>query len=298
MTGSLLISLDCEGKWGFADDPTIVHDEIINNQSLRAAYDFLFHSLDANELRATFAVVGLFAAGQEMAERYLRMVGGEPGFQQWLEVPRLAMSSGLTHGWFCEDLPDRIIASGRHELASHGYSHIPFSFPGTTQATARVELSAMQSISNERHWGVESMVYPRNDVAHSGILSEYGIRRHRTSTEPVTTVQRINGLIGELNVLATSDPAPGGDRVISPGRFLNWRAGARRVVPARITALRWRNICKHAVESGGCAHLWFHPHNVVTGHQQRELVSDVLTIAGEFVRRNELRTITFKDVAC
>jgi len=156
----------------------------------------------------------------------------------------------------------------------------------------------MQSLSNEHSWGIESMVYPRNDVAHTEILREYGIRRHRTSTEPVSLSERMRGLVGEFNLKTTSDPTPGASGEISPGRFLNWRAGPRRLVPAKVTALRWRRVCEHAVRSGGCAHVWFHPHNVVTGHHQRGLVEEVLKISGDFVRRNELKPLTFKDVPC
>jgi hypothetical protein len=298
MTGSLLISLDCEGKWGFADDPSIIDSEAIVDRNLRDAYDFLFRSLDHHQLRATFAVVGLFAAGRERAEHHIQSVGEEPGYRRWLEVPRRAMSIGRTEGWFFEELPQKVIASGRHELASHGYSHIPFGFPGASRETARHELGEMQSISNEHSWGIDSMVYPRNDVAHTEILREYGILRHRTSTEPVSFYERMRGLVGEFNVGTTSDPTPGASGAISPGRFLNWRAGPRRLVPAKVTALRWRRICEHAMRSGGCAHIWFHPHNVVTGRHQRELVEEVLKISGDFVRRDELKTLTFKDVPC
>ena len=298
MTGNVLISLDCEGKWGFADDQRVVDDTTICDSSLRKAYDSLFRLLDEHGLRATFAVVGLFAAGRERAEQFIQEVGEEPGYRRWLKVPSLAMSSGQVEGWFFEDLPRRVAATGRHEIASHGYSHLPFTFPETSAATAHHELGMMQSTSSEFKWGIESMVYPRNDVAYRELLGQYGIRRHRTSTEPVTFFQRLQALAGESNVWATSDPTAGRDGFISPGRFLNWRRGPRRIVPSAITQLRWRNICSHAAKSGGCAHLWFHPHNLVTGHRQNELVSSVLAIAGEFVQRSELHPITFKDVPC
>lgn len=296
MTGSLLISLDCEGKWGFSDDPRIVDDTAISDSRLRDAYDFLFRSLEKHGLKATFAIVGLFAAGREKTVQFIREVGGEPGYQQWLTVPRLAMSSGRAEGWFLEDLPGRVMATSQHELASHGYSHLPFTFPEANELTVRHELAKMESISRDLNWGIESMVYPRNAVAYSEILGEYGIRRYRTSTEPVTFLERSWSLVGELNVWTASDQEPGSDGMISAGRFLNWRSGPRRIVPSRTTFLRWRNICRHAAKSGGCAHLWFHPHNLITGHRQYELVSEVFAEAGRFVQRRELRSLTFKEV--
>lgn len=297
MTGTLLISLDCEGKWGFADVPAILDDDTICDDSLRDAYDFLFRSFEAYELRATFAVVGLFVAGRDRTEQHIRSVTDEPAHRRWLAVPRMALASGRTEGWFFEDLPAKVLASDRHELASHGFSHLPFDFPGVDQPIVRRELQSMQHASNASGWGIESMVYPRNAVAHSELLREYGIRRHRSSIEPVTLPERLRSLVGEFNVRAASDSAAGTDDRVSPGRLVNWRSGPRRIVPSSVTLRRWRGIMSHAASSGGCAHLWFHPHNLVTGHRQRELVGAILASAGEFVRRGELRSITFREVA-
>ena len=297
MTGSLLISLDCEGKWGFADDPRILDDDTISDASLRDAYDFLFRSLDDNGLCATFAVVGLFVAGRDRTEHHVRSVADDPTHRRWLAVPRAALESGRTGGWFFEDLPARVLASGRHELASHGYSHLPFDFPGVDQAVARRELQSMHEVSVESRWGIESMVYPRNAVAHTELLAEHGIRRYRSSIEPVTLPERVRSLVGEFYVHAAADPGAGGDGQVSPGRLVNWRSGPRRVVPFPVTLRRWRGIMSHAAASGGCAHLWFHPHNLVTGHRQRELVGAILASAGGFVRRGELRSLTFRDAA-
>ena len=295
MTGSLLISLDCEGKWGWADDPRIVDDTAIRDGSLREAYDFLFRTLDEHGLRATFATVGLFVAGRERTEEFVRSVADDPAYRRWLVAPRTALGSGRTEGWFLEDLPARVLASDRHELASHGFSHLPFDFPGVDEPTAHRELRAMQDASNESGWGIESMVYPRNAVAYSGLLPGYGIRRHRRSVEPVTFTERLRSVVGEFNVRAVSDQFAGADDLVSPGRFVNWRSGPRRAVPPAVTVRRWRGIMSHAAASGGCAHLWFHPHNLVTGHRQRELVGAILASAGQFVHRGELRSLTFRE---
>lgn len=297
MSGTLLISLDCEGKWGFADDPTILDDELICDERLRSAYDFLFRSLEENGLRATFAVVGLFVAGRERTQQHVRSLADEPAYRRWLDVPRTALASGRTDGWFFEDLPTKVISSGRHELASHGYSHLPFDWPGVDQAIARVELRSMQAASNESGWGVDSMVYPRNAVAHSELLAEHGIRRHRSSVEPVTLAERLRSLVGEFNVHPASDPLAGTADRVSPGRLVNWRSGPRRIVPYSVTLRRWRGIMSHAATSGGCAHLWFHPHNLATGHRQRELIGAIFESAGEFVRRGELQSRTFRETA-
>jgi hypothetical protein len=42
--------------------------------------------------------------------------------------------------------------------------------------------------------------------------------------------------------------------------------------------------------------LWFHPHNLITGTAQRELVTNVLELAGASVRSGDLYSTTFSEV--
>jgi len=296
MTGTLLVSLDCEGKWGFADDPKILADRRISNASLVEAYEFLLRLFAKDDLRVTFAVVGLFVAGRELAETYIRNAHDDDVRRQWLRVPKMAMMRSDVEGWFFEELPVKVFSAGQHELASHGYSHVPFGYPAITESTARCELHAMHEFSRERGWEIESMVFPRNIVAHEAVLGEYGIRRYRRSTEAVSLSERVQALVGEFRTNMESDPLVAGENWVSAGQFLNWRSGVRRLVPSAITVSRWRSILTHAVETGGCAHVWFHPHNLVTGHRQRELVTEVLSCAGEFVRSGDLVSRTFREV--
>ncbi|NCX36114.1 MAG: hypothetical protein EBX19_05755 [Actinobacteria bacterium] len=297
MAGTLLVSLDCEGKWGFADDPKILADTRISNASLVEAYDFLLRLFAKDDLRVTFAVVGLFVAGRELAETYIRDAHDDDVLRQWLRVPDTAMMSNDTEGWFFEALPVKVFSAGQHELASHGYSHLPFGYPAISESIARRELHAMHELSRERGWEIESMVFPRNVVAHEAVLGEYGIRRYRRSTEAVSLSERLQALAGEFRTNVESDPVVAGENWVSAGQFLNWRSGVRRLVPSAITVSRWRSILTHAVETSGCAHVWFHPHNLVTGHRQRELVTEVLSCAGELVRRGDLVSRTFREVA-
>ena len=76
------------------------------------------------------------------------------------------------------------------------------------------------------------------------------------------------------------------------GRCLNWRSGVRCFVPFGRTAERWRSIFEHAGTHGGVAHLYLHPHNLVTGARKAELLEDVLAEASRRVESGSLRAIT------
>jgi hypothetical protein len=103
-------------------------------------------------------------------------------------------------------------------------------------------------------------------------------------------------LVSEFNVFAQSDDSPPSNNTVSAGRFLNWRSGPRRLVPTRMTVRRWKSILNDAVAHNRCAHLWFHPHNLITGTAQRELVTNILELAGASVKRGDLNSTTFTEI--
>ena len=74
-------------------------------------------------------------------------------------------------------------------------------------------------------------------------------------------------LAAEFNTHPSPQPEEPGDRTliaIPPGYFFNWRFGARRRVPREVTVARWSNLLRRTAREGGVAHLWLHPHNLIT----------------------------------
>ncbi len=295
MRGTLLISLDCEGKWGMADDPSMLGHQSITDNAIRWAYSQLLSLLEVNRLRATFAGVGLFMIGQERAIPYINELSQSRSHREWLAIPSTAVAIGDLDGWFYEDLPSLVSSSGDHELASHGFSHLPFGTDGISEDTARFELNTMQKLSDSGEWKIRSMVFPRNQVSFTNLLSEYGITKYRGGSVGDGTSHRLRMLGNEFKIWSKAESIFSGSEVPA-GRFLNWRSGGRRVVPSNVTVRRWNQIMGHAARTGGCAHLWFHPHNLITGRNQLDLVSRVLRLAGEYVRKGHLYSTTFSEV--
>jgi hypothetical protein len=82
---------------------------------------------------------------------------------------------------------------------------------------------------------------------------------------------------------------------IPSGTFLNWRHGPRRAIPKSITMRRWTNVLKHAVSTGGVAHLWMHPHNLITAKGQVEFFEDAISRVAEFRNSGLIEVKTQSD---
>lgn len=188
-----------------------------------------------------------------------------------------AKASGEIDGWFCPEALEMARAAG-HEIASHGFTHVPFDDPQMSVQILDDELNAAVAVAKTKGYTIKSFVYPRNQVGHTDLLAKHGISAYRTF---LPTANRISSLIREMNVLGTSQ-AHGwrdGELVVIPaGYFLNWLQGLRKRIPKAVTVHRWKSILKHAARHDGVAHLWFHPHNIISGPETMDVLSDILAI--------------------
>ena len=73
MPGIFILSLDCEGKWGIADQLNESHREFLSDARLRVAYASVVALLDQFGLSATFAFTSLFT----LPPNQLRALPGE-----------------------------------------------------------------------------------------------------------------------------------------------------------------------------------------------------------------------------
>ena len=116
-----ILSFDCEGKWGMADDPEMASNNPINGESLTKAYTQIFQILERHKIPATFALVGLFAGGYEQYVDSRAELLESESHRKWLEVPEGSFAAGLHDGWFYPELANQIKARGNHEIASHSF---------------------------------------------------------------------------------------------------------------------------------------------------------------------------------
>jgi hypothetical protein len=121
-------------------------------------------------------------------------------------------------------------------------------------------------------------------VGHLPLLARKGYIGYRELLRrPGGKLGRIVRLAEEFNIWPAAQPAAhemSNELVrIPPGYFFNWRFGSRRRVPAGATVKRWQNLIDKAAATGGVAHLWLHPHNLITGPETRSTLDQVLGYA-------------------
>ncbi|MBI3473022.1 MAG: polysaccharide deacetylase family protein [Candidatus Solibacter usitatus] len=116
--GTIILSLDCEGKWGMADHLSPHHAAVITNRNLAQVYAGLLKVLERRRLRATFAFVGAWTMNRDEYQPNADLFGDSPESHVWPRNFRADLQRGVTDGWFAPELLRTVVADGRHEIAS------------------------------------------------------------------------------------------------------------------------------------------------------------------------------------
>lgn len=291
MTGTFILSLDCEGKWGMADHIGPQHDSITCG-TLTATYQDLCDLLREHGVTATFAFVSAFAMNEQERTAFAPHIGkAEGAVGDWLAAYRQASARGNLSGWHCPDALDRVRAAG-HEIANHGFRHMPFGGPGMDAALMAEEINEANAFAARQGMRLRTFIYPRNQVARPDLLRSAGLIGYR---EAPRHRSRLGSLLSEFNIGARAQPhgtVHDGLVQIPSGYFLNWQYGLRKLVPVEISRARWRSILTDACTNDRVAHLWLHPHNLITGPGTRDLLKRMLDDVTEAVSRGCLQVQT------
>jgi len=300
--GKFIISLDCEGRWGGADRETPL-DASITGQTLRPIYQRLFESLDSAGLRATFATVGAFVLPEEILRSH-RLLRDPPSAQhaRWTKRLRKALPrSTADAGWTFSELADEVNTRG-HELASHGFSHLPFSKASMPTEALSAELDMHQEWTRSVNSTVSSLVFPRNSICWLSELHDIGIRCYRDRPERVGSRITLREVLTEVSPWGSPEPmgtlTANGMIRLPPGRFFNRRSGPRALVPPAVTVHSWKTALQRAAQDPqATVHLWLHPHNLLENQTQFDLLDIVFNNAGELVRSDDLQSATMAELA-
>lgn len=289
---AFIVSFDCEGHWGMMDH--LEEHGRLTSAALEAAYERLLALLERHGITATFAFVGAFTMSEEEARAKLPLfTEAGPAGRRWLEPFLRDLEARRTDGWFAPDAAAAVRRAGRHELAAHGFTHLPLVEGEIGLPELDRELAGVRQASVFSGAGELTLVYPRNQVGFAGELASRGYAGYRdTLARPRHgRAPRWRHLLDEVNPFPSAQPhlpPAGGVAVVPAGRMLNWRSGARGAIPAAWTTALWRRTLEDAARGGAVAHLWSHPHNFVTGRDMFELLEAVLEEAAARVRSGEL----------
>ncbi|MES2999252.1 MAG: glycosyltransferase [Pseudomonadota bacterium] len=292
--GVFMLSFDCEGKWGLVDCLTPRHAQLFTTQNLEDAYRRITSLLHEYGIEATFAFTAAFTLTKDRFDR-LRPALRHPDRRAtpWIERAVAAIDEDDGRGWFAPACFDMVREPGVHEIASHGFSHLPWRAPYATRADLDTELAMCRGVPAFSDPSVRTFVFPRNQVAHQELLPARGFLAYR---EAPPARSRAANFAGEFNLLSASERfnVRGGANVtaLPAGHFLNWRHGLRRCVPVPVTVHRWKNMLRDAAAGGGLVHAWTHPENFVDGHDMFRMLEEILRFVADEREAGRLRILT------
>ena len=291
------LSLDCEGLWGMADQPSVVQAGEINDRSLADTYEFIRCTLDAAGVRSTAAFVSAFAVEADALIQELPLLEQLAGYAPaWFAHVLPALQSRQLNGWRGAGFYKAFQRDG-HEMAWHGATHMALS-DDTPQAAIELEIQLAQRLLPQLGALPRSIVFPRNKVGHLEPLARAGFETYRASP-PAGLLGRVSGLANEWRFMdgrVSAKPAAANGWHISPaGFFLNWPSGARSWVPLNVTVKRWESLLRAAASTGGYVHIWFHPHNLITAPAMKTSFAKIMNTVGELIRSGDMCSLTMAE---
>jgi hypothetical protein len=271
MTGTIIFSLDCEGKWGSADKLSAPHVTVLDDAALRVAYTDLLQAFRRFEIPATFAFVAGFAMSTSQQKRIQPALRDMQTLAPTYVTP--IMDNYLTSkGWIGDWAVDMVGASsGNHEIGLHGATHVPWS--DLSLAAAKLEMKIYTDCESSVRNRAKTFIYPRNAVFHSELIADAGMIAYRAAR----LHSKVSILSDLLNPspradqhLSTSDPL-----AIAAGYFVNWRYGKRQYIPKAWSIYQGIQLIRNSIKSSGVAHFWLHPENLVSAPDTLEILTAI-----------------------
>ena len=294
MVARVILSFDCEGKWGVADllDSAVHRD--LSDARLAAAYDVIVQLLDEFAMPATFAFVGAFAQPKarfrEIEDGLREIAERAPNY---LGPALFDLAHGSKQGWHGDWAVNAVEgAATKHEIALHGFSHVPWT--NLDREIVQFEMALWRSTSGPVSDSL-TFIYPRNAVSHTDLLAAAGFQGFR-GARPSTT--RLRSFASEFNVWASPDSDPMSHESIiriPAGRFLNWHHGLRRTIPRFVTLRRASHMLEIANRTNGIVHFWLHPENLATSPSTILLLKQLVCLIAKLRDAGTCKVLTQLD---
>jgi peptidoglycan/xylan/chitin deacetylase (PgdA/CDA1 family) len=296
--GDVVVSIDAELSWGY-HDLDAPPDRLSDAQE---GWDGAIGLLDEYEVPATWAIVGhLISDGDDCGHR------NHPLGSSWFPC---SADGGRAGDWCAPELVAAVLAAEQeHEIASHTFSHVVMNGDEVTREVAAAEMDASLAAAERFGLELESVVFPRNRVAHRAVLAERGFRCYRgvrprryRRNAAMRPLAKLAGWAGSGNVPPIFTPTVDEYGLVDVPASLylfSFEGAARRVAGLfgyrPIVSIAKRGI-DAAVDADGVFHLWFHPHNLLQpdGVERLNAILDYLNRRRE---ETDLRVRTMAQVA-
>ncbi|MDB5855696.1 MAG: hypothetical protein JWR22_3737 [Herminiimonas sp.] len=275
-TPSFVISLDFEMFWGVAAFRSLPSYRR-NVEGEWSAIPRMLALFRKNAIRATWATVGMVMCRDHAEWRKIRPepmpTYSRPGLSTYNHDAAAREHPTL---FFARPLVEQILATPGQELASHTYSHFYCGEQGTTPEQFSADLACARKAASALGAQYKSIVFPRNQLRaeYVALLPQNGFHVYRGN--PQNWIYQTGdvvpgGLAGRgVRFLDAWLPlsGPGVARPTACNRMVEVTASAflRPWSPrlAAFESIRLERIKRSmtvAARTGGCYHLWWHPHN-------------------------------------
>lgn len=297
--GKLIISYDCEGVWGMLDKLDSLDEAVFNRKSIISLYKKIIRLHEAHSIPATFAFVGALISEKSEFDTARKKFHKAKSINAWCAKLNSVSCKFSEQDLHIPELLDIVKSSKvHHEIATHGYSHVIMN-DELDDLSLSFELEGIKRISEIKHLEISTIIFPRNVVNYKFLdRADYiqGFRAPPKQYAPLShnAIKRAFSLLKEFWPICRSEKfSMYGTKTVIPGDFfVNWRSGLRRLVPVWLTILRFRFALHHARKNDGVVHIWLHPHNLLTGNDQFELLSSMLSIVNEYRSNEGLKVLT------
>ncbi|MEZ5645271.1 MAG: polysaccharide deacetylase family protein [Burkholderiaceae bacterium] len=318
MNSRLVFSLDFELMWGVRDHRSVSDygDAVLG---VRKALPELLRLFDRYGVKATWATVGLL-----FARNRKEMLGHFPDVrpEYWnaalspLNAIRrqIGEDEAADPHHYGRSLVDQVLQSGRHEVATHTYTHYYCLEPGQSIKAFEADLTSAIAISSDAGVRPRSIVFPRNQMTsdHAAAAGRLGIPVFRGNPTSFMYHARPeednNPLVRGLRLMDACMPVTGRmsyRKPFSVAGCLDLRASRffRPYSPrlAKINDWHVRRIVQEmevAAKAGEIYHLWCHPHNF--GRHTARQLTRLETILQTFQRLQEthgMQSVTMSESA-
>ena len=296
----VIISYDCEGVWGMLDKIDTLNRHIFNHKNLITTYEQLVSLHEEFDLKATFAFVGALISTKEEFHNALKKYPNAIRVNKWCKPILTDKCNFSEKDIYLPELLELIQNTNiNHEISSHGFSHLIMD-KELDNDSLEFEISGIKDLAHKRNIEITSVIFPRNVINYEFINRTEFIFGYRAAPKLLTRFELLNrvySLIKEFIPVCSSEQSDryNGKVIIPGGFFVNWRSGARRLVPIWLTVLRFRIALKHAKRKNGLVHIWLHPHNLATGKNQMLLLRKLFYEINDFKKKHGLTVLTQAD---
>lgn len=204
--------------------------------------------------------------------------------------------------WYGKDIIEIIKEAKNQEIASHSFSHVPFSAKECTEEVANSELKACAELASKEKIKLSSFVFPYNLTGHLDLLKKHGFIAFR-GVQPNILFPR--GILLAFSMIydlflpfpSVSKPQLVEGLVNIPASMYFFSSrGAKRIIPKGVRFGKAKRGIDKAIGKNKVFHLWTHPVDLADEVSFEEL-EKIMEYAFEKRKAGLLEIKTMKNIA-